>query len=214
MDIYEIARGPLAWIACILFVIGSVYRLATLMIETRRERVLRPYMSVKHGLRSIVRWVVPFGTLAMRKNPVTTIVSFSFHVCVIVTPVLLLGHTVLLYESWSIHWWSMPDTVADRMTLVVIITGLSLLARRILLPHVRAMTSPSDVSLLAITLLPFLTGYIAYHQWFAYRPILILHVLSGEILMVAIPFTRLGHMLLFFLTRAYAGSDIVRARST
>jgi nitrate reductase gamma subunit len=42
---------------------------------------------------------------------------------------------------------------------------------------------------------------------------LILHILTGEILLVAIPFTRLSHMFFFFFTRAYMGSEFGSVRN-
>ena len=81
------------------------------------------------------------------------------------------------------------------------------LVRRLINPEVQYVTSASDYILLAIVAAPFITGFLAYYQWFAYQTLLILHILSGEIMLVAIPFTRLSHMLLAPLTRAYMGSE-------
>jgi nitrate reductase gamma subunit len=60
---------------------------------------------------------------------------------------------------------------------------------------------------LAIVVAPFVTGFLAYHQWLGYKFWLILHILSGEIMLVAIPFTRLSHMFFFPMTRGYLGSE-------
>jgi hypothetical protein len=51
------------------------------------------------------------------------------------------------------------------------------------------------------------TGLIAYFQWFDVRLFTLLHVLSGEAMLVAIPLTRISHMLFAPLTRAYMGSE-------
>jgi hypothetical protein len=72
---------------------------------------------------------------------------------------------------------------------------------------VRYVTSASDYVLLAVVAAPFITGIISYYQWFAYQWVTILHILSGEIMLVAIPLTRLSHMLFAPLTRAYMGSE-------
>jgi len=42
---------------------------------------------------------------------------------------------------------------------------------------------------------------------------LILHILSGEIMLMAIPFTRLSHMLFFWFTRAYMGCEFGLVRN-
>jgi nitrate reductase gamma subunit len=72
---------------------------------------------------------------------------------------------------------------------------------------VRYVTSASDYIILAIVAAPFITGFLAYYQWFGYQFFLNLHILTGEIMLVAIPFTRLSHMLFAPLTRAYMGSE-------
>jgi len=80
-------------------------------------------------------------------------------------------------------------------------------------PEVQNVTFLSDYVLLAVVALPFLTGFLAYHQLGPYRPMLILHILTGEIMLVAIPFTRLSHMFFFFFTRAYMGSEFGNVRN-
>ena len=79
--------------------------------------------------------------------------------------------------------------------------------------EVRNVTSASDFVLLAIVAAPFVTGFLAYHQLGPYRPLLIAHVLTGELMLVCIPFTRLSHMLFFPFTRAYMGCEFGNVRN-
>jgi nitrate reductase gamma subunit len=79
--------------------------------------------------------------------------------------------------------------------------------RRIALPEVRILTTAYDYLLLAITIAPFLTGFIAAHTVANYNAWLIAHVLTGELMLVAIPFTKLSHFVLFFMSRAQIGMD-------
>lgn len=213
MDLYEIVRGPLAWAALLVFVLGTVYRIVSMLIEARKDKVIYPYLSLKYGLRSLMHWLIPFGSVNMRKRPVMTVVTFVFHICLVLTPVFLLAHIVLWYESWKIQWWSLPEGAADVMCVLVVLACVFLLVRRIVAPEVRNVTFLSDYVLLAVVMLPFLTGFLAYHQWGPYRPMLTLHILAGEIMLVAIPFTRLSHMFFFFFTRAYMGSEFGYVRS-
>jgi nitrate reductase gamma subunit len=93
------------------------------------------------------------------------------------------------------------------MTVVVVAGAGFFLYRRLSAPVVKNVTDSSDYILLAITVLPFITGFIAYHQLFAYKTMLIIHILAGEAMLIAIPFTRLSHMLFFAFTRTYYGSE-------
>jgi len=213
MDVYELVRGPLAWASLLLFLAGSLYRIGYMLVDAKRDKVVYPYMSWKHGLRSILHWVVPFGSRNMRMRPVMTVVSFVFHICLVVLPLFALAHVILWYESWTVQWCALPETAADVMTLLVVLCCVFFAVRRITQPEVRNVTSVSDYLLLAVVAAPFVTGFLAAHQWGAYRPMLIAHILTGEIMLVAIPFTRLSHMLFFPFTRAYMGSEFGNVRN-
>jgi len=79
--------------------------------------------------------------------------------------------------------------------------------RRIALPEVRFITTSYDYLIIAIALAPFVTGIIATQGTSNYNLWIIAHVLCGEIFLVAIPFTKLSHFILFFLSRAQLGMD-------
>ena len=207
-DIYQFVSGPLAWFAFIVFIGGCLYRLVSLLVLVhRKEPFIYSYMSWKNSLRSILRWSTPFATENMRRHPGMTIVTFAFHICLLITPLFLLAHIVLIEEAWNLSWWSLPDGLADAMTLIVIAGCIFFLVRRLTNPEVQYVTSASDFVLLAIIAAPFVTGFLAYYQWFGYKFFVIIHILAGEIMLVAIPFTRLSHMITAPLTRAYMGSE-------
>lgn len=207
-DFYLLLTGPMAWAAFVIFAAGCLYRLISMVyLVNQKEKFVFSYMSWKYSFRSIVHWIVPFAAKNWRMHPVLTIVTFVFHICLIITPIFLLSHVVLWDEAWNISWWSLPDGVADIMALLVVVSCGFFLVRRLKLPEVQFVTSASDYIILAIVAAPFITGFIAYHQWVAYPFFLNLHILSGEIMLVAIPFSRLSHMIFSLFTRAYMGSE-------
>ena len=216
MDVYELVRGPFAWIAFVTFALGSLYRIIFLLLTGKKEAVPNYSKSANDAARSILHGLLPFGSTYMRQQPLFTIVTFLFHLCVVILPIFLLAHIVLWYESWGILWWSLPDMLADAMTLWVMLACLYFIVRRLFVPEVKQVSRPGDFVLLITILLIFLSGFLAYHQWGPYRPILILHVISSEILLMALPFSRLGHMLFFYFSRAYMGAEygkILKARN-
>lgn len=211
---YNLLTGPLAWIAFIIFFIGIIYRLIRLFTSINRsERFIYSYMSIKYSLRSILHWIVPFATVNWRRHPFVTLFTFSFHICLVITPVFLLSHVILLDEAFDISWWTLPDSLSTIMTVVAIAGIAFFLIRRLVRPEVRFVTDASDYILLAIVAAPFVTGIVAYHQWFAYRFFFMMHIFSGEVMLVAIPFTRLSHMILSPFTRAYMGSEFGNVRN-
>jgi len=211
---YEFITGPLVWLSFASFIGGGIYKLVWMLKMAERDKVVYPYMSLKYSFRSLFQWLIPFASTNMRKRPVMTIATFVFHLCLVITPIFLLSHNLLWLQSWNISWWSLPEGMADVMTILVMCSCIFFFMRRLVLPEVKFVTFASDYFLLAIALAPFLTGFFAYHQWFSYKPMLIAHILSGEIMLIAIPFTRLSHMLYFAFTRAYMGSEFGAVRNS
>jgi len=207
-SIYQFVSGPLVWVAFIVFIVGCLFRLIRMIWMTyQKEQFVFSYMSLKYSLRSIIHWITPFGAVNMRKHPVMTIVTFTFHICLFIAPIFLLSHIILVDESWSLSWAALPDPVADILAIIVIAACLYFLVRRMISPEVKFVTSASDYGILMIVALPFVTGFYAYHQAPGYSIALILHILSGEIMLMAIPFTRLSHMIFSVFTRSYMGSE-------
>jgi len=204
---YEFARGPLVWIAFIVFVSGCLYQLASRAKLAKKDKVVFPYLHSKYALRSIGHWIMPYASRSTRIRPVFSFLSFLFHFCLLVTPVFALGHVLSWQESWGIRWWSLPAWLGNVMSILVVAIGLIFAIRRLVDPVARYVTSASDFVILAIVLAPFVTGILAYYRVFDYMTILTLHIFSGALWLVAIPFPRLVHMLFFPFTRAYMGSE-------
>jgi nitrate reductase gamma subunit len=212
-DVYAFVSGPLVWVAFAVFFGGLLYKLLSLaLLARKKDPMVYEYMSFKYAMRSILRWNIPYATRNMRLHPVTTFVWFTFHFCLIVAPVFLSAHLILLEEAFGVRIPALPDGVADVMTMIVIASLIYYTLRRIVVPEVRYVTFAKEYLILLLVLAPFLTGLLAYHQIGPYEVMLILHILTGEILLVALPFTWLSHMLTGFLIRAYMGSEFGSVR--
>jgi nitrate reductase gamma subunit len=207
---FEIARGPLVWIAAAVFLVGIALRIVELLLLTKkRERIPWP----THGIRSESRAerklqpILAFRHSLIGKHPVMAIVAGIFHTSLFAAPIFAMGHTLLLRQAWGISLWSLSSPAVDTLTIIVMLGALFMLVRRLVVPRVRAVTGVNDFIFLFIAAAPYLTGFLAYHQWFDYRAILTLHMLAGELMLVAIPFTKLGHMIIFFFFRGLVGGE-------
>jgi nitrate reductase gamma subunit len=140
-------------------------------------------------------------------HPVVTVVTVLFHVFLFVTPIFLLAHNELFRKAFGFSLPSLPDYATDTMTIIFLMCGGFFLYRRIFVKRVRAITTPWDFFVLFVTLTPFITGFLAFRQWFDYPTIMIIHIVSGELMLMLIPFTKLGHMIYFFLYRLLIGSE-------
>lgn len=210
---YELVTGPFVWLSFAIFLIGMTVKVVSIIrLTLKKDKVVFNHLSLRWALRSILHWIIPFGSRAMREKPIFTFATSVFHILLLATPIFLVTHVMMLKEAIGIGWWTLPENVTNIMTILFIAAALFLLIRRVFAPEVRILTTASDYILIVAALAPFITGFIAYQQWLHYDTMLILHVLCGELLLVAIPFTRLSHMVLLFLTRAHIGSEFGERR--
>jgi len=209
---YSFVSGPLVWIAFIVFAGGMVYQFLSMLRMAKKDKVIYPYMSLKYGFRSLVHWLVPFASKNMRMRYETTLVTFAFHICLVLLPIFLTAHVVMFSFSWGPRWLTVSDKAADWFTILVVCAAIFFLVRRWMLPEVRFVTFASDYVLLAVVAAPFITGFMAHRQWFDYETMVVIHMISGAAMLMAIPFTRLSHMLFFPFTRAYMGSEFGAVR--
>ena len=208
---YDFIRGPLISIAFVIFILGLILQLVQFFKLTNKKEWVYPPLETKPEKKTLKKFIMSClvslnGTL-WKTDPLVTIVTSVFHVFLIGVPIFLLGHNILLDQSWGLSLWSLPESITDVLTLVVLICVAFFLARRLFLARVRAITTLYDYVILLIAVAPFLTGYFAYHQWFNYDTVMTLHILSGEAMLITLPFTKLGHMLFFFLYRFLIGNE-------
>ena len=209
---YEFVTGPLAWIAFLIFFAGLVWRFVMYVrgLNWQADRVSYTRnigFGVRGALRSIFSWLIPYGTHSWRFYRGFTLLVFVFHIGLLITPIFLLGHNLLLEERFGFSLPTISEALADTLTVAMLVAGVFIILRRIALPQVRILTKPYDLLVLGIAMAPFLTGFLAHYQVGNYKFWLISHILCGEIMLVAIPFTKLSHFLLFFLSRAQLGMD-------
>ena len=209
---YAIVTGPLLWLTFLIFFVGCAYRVIWYFrgLAWNLDRVAyKAHLGhgIKGALRSIFFWLIPFGTHSWRAKPIMTILFFTFHIGLVVTPIFLLAHNMILKERWGFSLPTLPEGIADGLTIAVMVAFVGLVVRRIALPEVRILTTAYDYLVLVITVLPFVTGYLASHQYAGSEFWLIFHIISGELFLVAIPFTKLSHFVLFFCSRAQLGMD-------
>ena len=216
MDFYSFVEGPLLWIAFLTFIIGTILRIALVVATARKmDGPMFQHFSWKYVLATLGRWILPINK-DMAKNPVFMSLVYIFHICLIVVPIWLAGHVSLWEESrfeWS--WTALPDAWADWMTLILIAISIFFLLRRLISADIRLLSTLSDYLLIVVTALPFVTGYFLTHGTLDSIALLgdnmsLIHMLSGELMLILIPLTRLSHAFLFFFSRAATGIEFGR----
>jgi nitrate reductase gamma subunit len=211
-SMYEFLTGYMFWLSIGTCLIGLLVRFVLYFkgLSWQLDRVAYkeyPTQGLKGAARSIIRWLIPFGTYGWRKQPFMTIIFFGFHIGVVLVPIFLLAHNTFLKEKIGFSLFSLNSTLADILTWAVIVSAVLFAIRRIALPEVRILTTVYDYFILLIATAPFITGLIARYQVGDYTFWLTVHIFCGEVLLIAIPFTKLSHIALFFASRAQLGMD-------
>ncbi len=209
---YDFLTGPMLWLTFIVSFGGLLVRVILYIrgLDQQLDRVAyRAHMShgLKGAFKSILSWLNPVGARAWRIRPGFTFLFFSFHIGLLLTPVFLAAHNVMLQENLGFSLPALPAAVADTLTWVVVVGGLFMVLRRIAYPEVRILTTAYDYLILVIAVAPFVTGLMARYGMGDYQFWLMAHIISGEIWLLSLPFTKLSHAVLFFMSRAQIGMD-------
>lgn len=211
---FELIRGPMVWVAFIVFLAGTVFQTFRFLRLLKRQEVPKlvsgPGRLISHekpdrqGLGFFVRLKLSVAGV----NPLTTLLTTVFHLLLVFLPFLVLGHNLMWDMAFGVSFFSLPEPVADRLTLVVILCAGIFLFRRLFLYRVRIITTFPDLVFLFLASAPFITGYFAYHQIGTdYTVMISLHMLSGELMLMAIPFTKFIHMIYMPVVRYVAVSE-------
>ena len=214
--VYDFVRGPMVWISFLVFILGTCFQIYKFLSMTS----IRESVKLKPGPANILpkrkeeeEPELDFGIRmklsVLGVNPFIVIVSTIFHVLLVLMPFFVLGHNILWDNAIGFSLFSLPEEISDMLTLVVIICSLVFLYRRLFSDRVRSITTHADFIFLLLAAAPFVTGYLAYHQVFGscYKFIITLHMISGELMLMAIPFTKFVHMIYFFIVRFLISSE-------
>ena len=216
-DLNAFLTGPGLIISLSVFIIGLLYRLVWYFrnLDWKLERVAyKPHMSrgMQGGFYSIFRWLLPYGTYAWRHQPFMGFVFFLFHLGAILVPLFLIGHAEVLQNAVGFSLPALPQIVADVLTVGTIIGAIFILARRLALPEVRFITKPTDYLILALAVVPFVTGFAARMHVGGYEAWMLVHLISGHCFLLLAPFTKLSHIAMFFASRWQIGADFAIKR--
>ena len=219
MTFDSLIEGPLLLFSLVFFSVGVIIRLALSSYAIVKNRGHKE--TPGRSLPSIYpRFIVPLLSLA-RRRPFYFLIRLLFHVSIVVVPVIVVpvwysGH-IALWEASALEmtWSAIPDEVADYLSIGVMLLLLYFLLRRIGNPLLRSISSFSDYLLVFITGAPFLTGYLLTHGtadnvWFIGDHMETLHIVSGEVMLILIPFTKLSHFVLFFFSRGATAIEFGR----
>lgn len=197
----EFAKGPLFRLTFAIMLLG-LFRLIVLSIINGLEakgKAKDKAIPLNYVRKLSWGFIIPIRSL--RVKPLYSIVSIIFHIGLILTPILLFDHNLLFENSigFSLIGLSLSKNVADILTIVTVITGLILLIMRASTKESRFLSRKQEYLWLVLIIIPFLTGIIISQTSVSpdtYQFFFLLHLLSGALIFVLIPFTKIAHCVL------------------
>ena len=200
------ARGPGFDWALAIFVLGMLLRLFEVLSLGRKPDLAEGRGSgVQGGIKTVFTRFWPRLTV-FRREPLRIINGYVFHIGFLAVLFLYAPHIELFEEVLGVSWPALSTGVIDALSVITIASLILALAMRLTSPVLKLISSSGDYLVWLLTLLPVLTGFLAFHHMLLpYTSMLAIHILSVELLMVVAPFTKLTHMFSFVLSRWYQG---------
>jgi nitrate reductase gamma subunit len=214
---YEFIRGPMAWTCFFTFIMGMLFQVVRFFLITKKVHpiIVRPPLNynkekdITFSKESLPQLVARLRVTIVGVDPVMTFFTVLFHISIFLLPIFLSEHNMLMDGLWEVSLcpYVLPEIVADIFTGIIMVCILFFLSRRIFLSRVRSISTIYDYLIIFLTAVPFATGFLAVHGFSDYTLLIILHVLSVNLIMLSLPFSKFVHSAFFFLSRFFVGSE-------
>ncbi|HPI90229.1 MAG TPA: hypothetical protein PK859_13065 [Spirochaetota bacterium] len=209
--------GPLLVISIILFFSGIIYKLYALIRHSKSISLISKYRAISSdhlgndgifkSLNLYDRLLLSFQNSRLKSNLLFLLLTSIFHLLVIVTPIGVHAHGILFYHYSGISVASFSDKIADTFTVTIVLFITIFLLRRLFVLSVKRITSLYGLMLPIITALPFVSGFMAYHQVGNYDLMISLHLISAQVLLVMLGWSRLGHIMFIIFSKIFIRSE-------
>jgi nitrate reductase gamma subunit len=200
-------RGQGLDIAVGIFLLGVLWRLLEIYSLGRKKDLAAPrHVAGASGWHTVFRRSVPPQGM-LKTSPVSYIGGYTFHVGLAIVVFLFAPHIKLIQSLTGLSWPGLPSQFIDLVAVITIAAMVVVLVDRINKPVKRYLSTFEDWFTWLVTFLPLLTGWLAVrHLLLPYTTMLALHILSVEILLIVLPFTKLFHAFTVFGSRWYNGA--------
>ncbi len=102
----------------------------------------------------------------------------------------------MIRRGTGLSWPSIPNALADYLTVVAVLAALALIVQRLVRADSRAIGKFGDYAILFLITIPFVSGFMVMHPLanpFSFDAMLLIHVMSANLVMILIPVTKLSH---------------------
>lgn len=217
MDWYQLlafTRGPLFQVALLVFLGGMVYRLIRVLflgwkpdkVPARGSKLGGTAKSFAKGL--LVLPFIPWVKRTFSKNPVIYLAGGLFHLGLFAVLIFGTPHMLVWKSLLGFGWPTLPLPVTDWLAAVAIVAMIALLIHRLVNPVMKLITGPAEWLNWLFVFLPMITGYLmTHHVVNPYEKIYALHMITVDVLLIWIPFSRISHFIFYFFSRTIHGFE-------
>lgn len=207
-------RGPLFQAALLIFIGGMLYRLVSVLMLGWSKDNIPPMGSKATGVaKSYLKGLlifpfIPWVKNTFSKNPVIYLAGGLFHLSLFLVVFFGAAHMLVFKSLLGFGWATLPLPIIDWIAAVGIVAMVALLIHRLTNPVLKLLSGLPEWLNLLFVFLPFLTGYfMTHHIGLPYEKIFGLHVLTVDILLIWIPFSRISHFIFYFFSRTIHGQE-------
>jgi len=192
-----------------VFVLGLAWRLYGIFCRPVRVDHSEPRRSdiAVGGLRAVFAKMLPPRNVKVRGVAMAN--AYAYHIGLALVAFAFAPHIAFIARHTGIGWPALPDPVTYMAAALAIVGLLIALLTRLTDPVLRLLSNFDDYFSWFVTMLPLLTGMTllaipAQPAWLA------IHLLSLELLLFWLPFGKLAHAALVFVSRYRTGADFTR----
>jgi nitrate reductase gamma subunit len=209
MELLELARGPALALSVAIFVLGLAWRLHRIFRRPKRPDHSEPRRRdlAAGGVRAIFAKMLPPKGVKVRGAQMAN--AYAYHVGLALVVFGYAPHIAFIHRHTGLSWPALPEPVFYVAAGVTIVSLFIALLRRLTEPVLRLLSGFDDWFSWALTMAPMLTG-MALIGGPAHPVALAVHLLSLELLLAWLPFGKLAHAALVFVSRYRTGADFAR----
>ena len=213
MDLLEFARGPALQWAAYIMVAGVLWRVAGILLLKEKPDFSEPRAG--GGLGAALKVIYSRSFTAKPFKPATMypkMLAYVQHLGFFAVVFLFVPHIMFFEGFLGFGWPGLPNSVIYVLGVAAVVGSLALLVRRATSPVLKLISNFDDYFSGFVAVFPLMTGlFIPVRTSFIrYEDLLAIHILSVALLMIWLPFGKLGHVFLVFITRGTTGMAFER----
>jgi nitrate reductase gamma subunit len=207
MDLLEFAKGPALQVAAYILVGGTIWRIVGIMMLKEKPDYSDPRQSAGFLAALKVIYTRSFTAHPFKRATLyPKMLAYVMHLGLFGVIFLFVPHIVFFEGFLGFDWPGLPNSVIYLLGVAAVVSGFALLVRRLTSPVLKLISNFDDYFSWLVTVLPIMTGLlIPVRLGIRYETLLAIHILSVVLLMIWLPFGKLGHTFLVFITRGTTG---------